>query len=118
VDSTPDAQAFERYLAAHPGAVQLWLGGHTHTHPDDTSGGKSHIEQRWGVHFLNVGALTRDHAPRTTVPMSRLLMFVDGSPDVRVQCYVHTSQYAPQGWYPQAERTLHLSKPFRWAAPA
>ena len=36
VDSVPDAQAFERYLAAHPGAVQLWFGGHTHTNPDDT----------------------------------------------------------------------------------
>ena len=48
VDSVPDAQAFERYLAAHPGAVQLWLGGHTHTHPDDTYGGKSHIEQPMG----------------------------------------------------------------------
>jgi hypothetical protein len=114
VDSTPDAQAFERYLTAHPGAVQLWLGGHTHTNPDDTYGGKSHIEQQWGVHVLNVCALTQYHARRTTVPMSRLLTFVDGSPDVRVQCYLHTSQYAPQGWYPKAERTLHLSKPFRW----
>jgi hypothetical protein len=37
---------------------------------------------------------------------------------VRVQCYLHTSQYAPQGWYPKAEHTLHLSKPFRWSAPA
>jgi hypothetical protein len=118
VDSVPDAQAFERYLAAHPGAVQLWLGGHTHTHPDDTYGGKSHIEQKWGTYFLNVCALTRYHAPRTTMPMSRLLTFVDGSPDVRVQCYLHTSQYAPQGWYAQAERRLHLAKPFRWSAPA
>jgi hypothetical protein len=31
----PKAQAFESYLAAHPGAIDLWLGGHTHTHPDD-----------------------------------------------------------------------------------
>jgi hypothetical protein len=114
VDSTPDVQAFERYLAAHPGAVQLWLGGHTHTNPDDTYGGKSHIEHKWGTHFVNVCALAQYHARRTTVPMSRLLTFVDGSPSVRVQCYLHTSQYAPQGWYPKAERTLQLSKPFRW----
>jgi hypothetical protein len=114
VDSVPDAQAFERYLAAHPGAMELWLGGHTHTNPDDTYGGKSHIEHKWGTHFLNVCALTQYHAPRTTMPMSRLLTFVDGSPSVRVQCYLHTSHYAPQGWYPKAERTLHLSKPFLW----
>jgi hypothetical protein len=107
-----------RLSAAHPGAVQLWLGGHTHTHPDDTYGGKSHIERKWGTYFLNVCALTRYHAPRTTMPMSRLLTFVDGSPEVRVQCYLHTSQYASQGWYPPAERTLHLAKPFRWSAPA
>jgi hypothetical protein len=25
----PKAQAFESYLAAHPGAIDLWLGGHT-----------------------------------------------------------------------------------------
>jgi hypothetical protein len=54
VDSVPDAQAFERYLETHPGAVQLWLGGHTHTHPDDTYGGKSHSERKWGTYFLNV----------------------------------------------------------------
>ena len=29
--------------------------------------------------------------------MSRLLTFEDGSDEVRVQCYLHTSQYAPQG---------------------
>ena len=29
VDGKPDAQAFESYLAQNPGAVDLWLGGHT-----------------------------------------------------------------------------------------
>ena len=114
VDSVPDAQAFEHYLADHPGAVQMWFGGHTHTNPDDTCGGKSHIEEKWGTDFLNVGALTQYHVKRTTTPMSRLLTFVDGSPEVRVQCYMHTSQYAPQGWYPKAERILRLPKPFHW----
>lgn len=114
VDSTPDAQAFERYLESHPGAVQMWLGGHTHTNPDDTYGGKSHVEQKWGTYFLNVAALTQYHMGITTLPMSRLLTFVEGSNQVRVQCYLHTSQYAPQGWYPSAEKTLHLPKPFYW----
>jgi len=113
VDGKPDAQAFERYLAAHPGAIDLWLGGHTHTHPDDTKGGRSHIERKWGATFINVCALTRHHASITTVPMSRLLTFTDGSDEVKVRCYLHTSDYKPQGWYPPAERTIKLGKPFR-----
>lgn len=114
VDSTPDAQAFEKYLESHPGAVQMWLGGHTHTNPDDTYGGKSHVEQKWGTYFLNVAALTQYHMGITTLPMSRLLTFVEGSNQVRVQCYLHTSQYAPQGWYPSVEIVLQLPKPFYW----
>jgi len=31
------AQRFDGYLADNPGAVDFWLGGHTHTHPDDTT---------------------------------------------------------------------------------
>jgi hypothetical protein len=30
-----------------------------------------------------------------------------------VQCYLHTSEYAPQGWYGKAELTLTLDKDFR-----
>ena len=47
-------------------------------------------------------------------PMSRLLTFTEGSAEVRVQCYLHTSQHAPQGWYPKTERTIKLGKPFRF----
>ncbi|MEO8016651.1 MAG: hypothetical protein ABI769_02460 [Pseudomonadota bacterium] len=36
--------------------VDLWLGAHTHTSPDDTFGGKSHVEQRWGTTFMNVAS--------------------------------------------------------------
>ncbi len=49
---TPKAQAFENYLAAHPGAIDIWLGGHTHTHPDDVLNGRSHVERKWGVNFV------------------------------------------------------------------
>ena len=35
-NSNPDSQIFENYLEEHPGAIQMWLGGHTHTNPDDT----------------------------------------------------------------------------------
>lgn len=113
VDDEPDAQAFEGYLSEHPGAIDLWLGGHTHTHPDDRTGGRSHVERKWDVGFVNVSALSKHHGSQN-VPMSRLLTFEDGSDEVRVQCYLHTSDYAPQGWYPSAERKLRLSKAFQF----
>ena len=111
VDGKPDAQAFEKYLADHPGAVDLWLGGHTHTYPDDTFGGRSHIETKWGVNFINVAALTDRQAIKPS-PKSRLLTFTPGSREVKVQCYLHTDSYAPRGWYNSVERTITLNKPF------
>jgi hypothetical protein len=53
----PKAQAFDNYLAAHPGAIDLWVGGHTHTHPDDVLKGRSHVERKWGVNFVNCAQL-------------------------------------------------------------
>ena len=113
VDSQPDSGAFEQYLESHPGSIDLWLGGHTHTHPDDTHGGKSHVETKWGgTHFINAACLSRYHGPEN-VPKSRLLTFVEGSDTVRVQCYMHSDEFLPQGWYDRAERTLKLTRPFR-----
>ena len=65
VDSKPDSGRFESVLAATP-RVDLWLGAHTHTSPDDTYGGKSHIERRWGTTFINVAGLTRYHGIQRT----------------------------------------------------
>jgi predicted phosphodiesterase len=113
LDDKPDAQAFERYLAEHPGAIDIWLGGHTHTNPDDRHGGRSHIERKWKVNFINVAGLTRFHGQVHSVPMSRLLTFSEGSNKVRVQCYLHTPEFGPQGWYQKAERVIELGKPFR-----
>ena len=110
VDSQPDAQAFEKYIEAHPGAVDLWLGGHTHADPDDTHGGKSHIETKWGTHFINCAGLTRYHVK--SPPKSRLLTFTEGSNELRVRCYMHTGHHAPQGWYDKVERKLTLTRPF------
>lgn len=115
VDGKADAQAFERYLAEHPGAIDLWLGGHTHSNPDDNHGGRTHIQRKWGVNFINVAGLTRHHGRLTSMPLSRLLTFTEASKQVRVQCYLHTSQHAPQGWYGKAERTIPLGKPFQSA---
>ncbi len=111
VGGQPDAEAFEQYLEANPGATTFWLGGHTHTHPDDTYGGRSHVETKWGTHFINCAAITKHHAGMTSMPMSRLLTFVEGHDAVRVQCYLHTDDHAPTGWYAPAERILPLGRP-------
>ena len=114
VDSKPDSESFENFLAAKPGTVDLWLGAHTHTDPDDTYGGKSHIEKRWGTTFINVAHLTRYHPPvlEHRVPRSWMLTFTDGSDEVTARCYLHSDEYAPQGWYDNVERVIRLSKPF------
>jgi Calcineurin-like phosphoesterase len=115
VDGKPDSRAFETALTATP--TDLWLGAHTHTTPDDSSGGKSHVERRWGTSFINVAGLTRHHgAPENQVPRSWLLTFTDGSDEVTARCYLHDSEYAPQGWYARSERSIRLSKPFRMPA--
>ena len=121
VGDKPDAQAFEGYLAEHPGANDLWLGAHTHTHPDDEINGRTHIERKWDVNFINVAALTRHHGSvahkdrsMPMPPLSRLLTFEDGSDKVRVRCYLHTSDYGPIGWHEKAERVISLNKPFRY----
>jgi hypothetical protein len=113
VGGEQDSGAFESHLTENPGAVDIWFGGHTHTNPDDTHGGKSHIERRWGTTFMNVCPLTRYMVDHHAMPHSRLLTFTDGSDAVRVQCYMHTSEYRPQGWYAEKEATIHLSRPFR-----
>jgi hypothetical protein len=113
IDGKPDAQAFEGYLAAHEGATDLWLGAHTHTHPDDTCGGRSHVERKWGTTFVNCASASKYHANKTTLPISRLFTFTEGSDKVRISCYLHTSDHAPQGWYPPAERTATLRTPFQ-----
>ncbi len=110
VDGRPDAQAFERYLQAHPGAIAVWLGGHTHTNPADTFGGKSHIETKWGVHFINVSALSDFHG-RENIAMSRP-MTISGD-RLRVRCYLHSDRYAKRGWHAPGERTLALPRPFQ-----
>lgn len=113
LDNTPDAGAFESYMATHESAIDLWIGGHTHTHPDDRMGGRGHIERKWGVNFLNAAGLTRYHG-RQSMPMSRLLTFTEGSAELRIQCYLHTSQHASQGWYLPAERIVPLRHPFQF----
>lgn len=116
IGGEPNSNRFHDYFDAHPDAIDVWLGGHTHTHPDDTYGGKRLIERRWNITFANVSALTRHHGNRradiTPVPMSRLLTFTEGSRELLIRCYLHTSHHAPQGWYPPAERRVPLRHAF------
>lgn len=112
VDGEPDSGRFETFLADHYGAVDLWLGGHTHTHPDDTTGGMSHIERRWGTTFVNCAAISMHHG-RKNVSMTRLLTFAEGQETVNIKCYLHTSDYAEQGWYAPAERDAPLKTAYR-----
>ena len=37
-----------KWLRDNPGKLDIWIGGHTHTNPDDIKGGKSHIERKYG----------------------------------------------------------------------
>jgi hypothetical protein len=117
VDSKPDSGAFENFLAKTASHVDLWLGAHTHTSPDDTYGGKSHVERRWRTTFINVAGLTRYHGNpegiQNRIPRSWLLTFTDGSDEVTARCYLHGDEFAPQGWYAKSDRTIKLSRPFR-----
>ena len=119
VGDDQDSTLFQDYLQKHPGAIDFWLAGHTHTHPDDTFGGKRLIEERWGVTFANCAALTLHHGSRhggrkkrPLYPMSRLIEFSPGSREVRIRCYLHTTHYAAQGWYEPAQKTALLRFPF------
>lgn len=106
-------QNFEKWLQDNPGKVDLWLGGHTHTNPDDVVGGKSHIETAYGgTHFINVAALTRWFVKMHARPHSRLLDFEDGSDELTVGCYMHNDDYRPQGFYHEKQTRLKLSKAF------
>lgn len=113
LEDEPKAMAFESYLEANPGSVDIWVGGHTHTYPGDMKGGRRHVERKWGANFVNCAQLSKFHSFVTCPPMSRYFTFTDGSPLVRVQCYLHDDSHAPEGWYPPEERVLELSKPFR-----
>jgi len=113
VGDEPDATAFESYLADNPGAIDVGLGGHTHAAPGETYGGKTHVERKRDVTFVNVSVLTRYHAG--SVPMSRRLTF---TPEgrcrsmARLECYLHTDDVAPVGWHGDSMRWIPLRHPF------
>lgn len=110
-----DSNLFHDYFDSHPGAIDLWLGSHTHAHPDDRFGRKEMVVRRWGITFANVGAMTRYHgrSERRWWPSSRMLILSPGSREAALRCYLHTSHYAKQGWYAPAETAVPLRHAFR-----
>lgn len=118
-----DAHLFEDFLSDFHkqhgrGAIDLWVAGHTHVKgPEDNWGGKTITEQRWGVGFLQVAALTRHHAG--SHPMSRLLTFAAGQARIKTDVYLHDTSYRdhPIGWYAAASKTLPLRHEFKAASP-
>ena len=44
--------------------------------------------------------------------MSRVLTLTHGSNIATIRCYLHTSNYLPQGWYEGAQREVILSAEF------
>jgi len=105
---------FENWLAANPGKVDFWLGGHTHTNPDDLHGGKGHIETRFGgTTFVNVSALTRWFVKDHAMPHSRVFTFEHGSDRAIIDCYMHSDEYRAQGIYQEKQCQVQLTKPFQ-----
>jgi hypothetical protein len=106
---------FTQYLEQHPGAISLWLHGHTHfhTHPGIRLAGKSLMETRNGVAFLNSGAVNKAHGP-TAVPFSRVLYFFEGRDQLLVQTYLHEGGWrgTSEGFYDPASYAIALKHPF------
>jgi putative CocE/NonD family hydrolase len=113
-----DAHVFEDFLddfnKKHGrGAIDFWIGGHTHVKgPDDDWGDKTISETRWGVNFLQVAALTRHHGG--SHPTSRLLTFTAGRDECKADVYLHEASFKnhPVGWYVPASKTFQLRHPF------
>lgn len=124
--STPDHPGpFEVFLDEYQeqhgrAAIDLWIGGHSHTEtPDQVFEGKGITEEKWGVTFIQASALTAYHAGR--VPMSRLLTFTQGDDRLEIDLYVHDAPRQgtpyPLGWYAPAARTVTLRHPFHAPPP-
>jgi hypothetical protein len=111
VGGDPDANRFESYLAENPGAIDLWLGGHTHAPPGERFGGKGHVERRWDVTFANVAPMTGHHVSRSA-PLTRLLQFDPGRALADMRCYLHTDDVAPVGFHEPEHRRIPLRHPF------
>lgn len=110
VGENADASDFADYLENHPGAIDMWLGAHTHIGPNDSISGRTYCEQKYGTWFVNcavLGTMGRKTSPQS----SRLLNFVNNSNVVNMEFYIHDGKgLFESGYYEPARRTLILSK--------
>lgn len=86
----PAPENYRDYLRTHPGAISIWLHGHSHwgLSPDSAFKGRGMATEVSGVLFLNLGALTTKHAP-PEVAFSRFLEFKAGSSHVIIKTWLH-----------------------------
>lgn len=104
-----NSNAVEDYLEAHPGAVDLWLGAHTHINPADTIDTKTYCEKKHGTFFINCAILgARGSIP----PTSRILDFKLHTNEVTLQCYYHNDIFYKRGIAPSLTKSLLLDKKF------
>ena len=48
------------------------------------------------------------------MPHSRIFTFEDGSDRASIECYMHTDEYKPQGFYDEKKTDIRLTKPFSY----
>lgn len=107
---------FRKYLEENPGAIDIWIHGHTHTRlfPGQMLEGKSDIERVDDVLFVNAGALTRIHGG-PAVPFSRFLELANESNQAYLKTYIHTGDWeAPEGIYQASQLLIELRHEFEY----
>jgi hypothetical protein len=106
---------FIKYMSEHSNAIDIWVHSHSHNnmYPGKTFNGRSDVENKYGVTFINTGALTKSHAG-PEAPYSRLFEFTEGSDTAVMKTYMHSTGWAsvPEGFYEPIERTIPLSTAF------
>ena len=106
---------FEKYLQDHPGAIDFWIHGHSHDdlYPGKSFNGRSDVETKYGVTFVNTGGLTKQHAG-AVAPFSRVFYFYENSQDVVMKTYMHSNEWdsVPEGFYAPAEITVQVGEQF------
>ena len=105
---------FKQYLEEHPGAIAMWLFGHTHRYmyPGKVFNGRADIEPKHGVIFANLLTVNLSHGG-PAVPASRLLQFFDGEATVRIKTYLHQDWLGKEGFDPAQEKTWQLDRRFQ-----
>lgn len=127
-DATDFMDFFESYYRQNgKPAIDMWIGAHSHAeNPLEVKDGQGLQEVRAGVTFLQTSGLTLWHSGG--VPMSRILTFAQGSNEIDIRTYVHSTQqnrgratklpvqWQP-GFYDEAARTVRIRHPFEMPAP-